>query len=668
MCVIILTVFGILNISGVFSAEKNKYQSSQEKRETNFFTKTLETSKQMWEKRVYEVFPRQEGGILCDLLLGDRSALPDNVKDLYTRNGIAHILSISGLHISILGMGLYMLLRRTGMPLAAAAAAAGAFLVTYGLMTGMSVSAKRSILMFIIKLVADSIGRTPDKPTSFALTAVIVLLPRPSLMSECGFLLSFGSAAGIYFLAPIFSDMVKKLPSHSQKLSLLIRANKNMNKYKALSGLVHSLVMSASVTLTILPVTLWFFYEYPTWSILLNLIVLPLMSILVISGLLAMLVPGLGILGTPAYMILKFFETVCGLFDKLPFHNWNPGRPQIPFMVIYYLIWLSVVLYPFCLNKLKNIKLCKPKYLPLILFLCPLLFVIPKLPKNTFIMLDVGQGDGFIYYTDAREVYLIDGGSSSKKNVGKYVIKDGLKRFGLSHINAAFVSHSDTDHLSGLTEIMENRDRWGFRIDEVVLPGCVEEEMNSKNGLHKSDIRQIPDGLHNFRTIVDFASSSEYKNEIVVGYISAGNKWKSGRNSFVCLHPSKDFEAADANEMSECILVDFFDDENIKLLLTGDVQGAGEMAFTDELNKLCTDITILKTAHHGSKYSTTESFLSVANPKIALISAGKNNRYGHPHKEVLERLERRDIRILSTQECGNIIITIKKSGIRCRYF
>ena len=109
--------------------------------------------------------------------------------------------------------------------------------------------------------------------------------------------------------------------------------------------------MSTSVTLTILPVTLWFFYEYPTWSILLNLIVLPLMSILVMSGLLAMLVPGLGILGTPAYMILKFFETVCGLFDRLPFHNWNPGRPQVPVMVIYYLIWLSVVLSPFCLNK-----------------------------------------------------------------------------------------------------------------------------------------------------------------------------------------------------------------------------------------------------------------------------------------------------------------------------
>ena len=132
LCVIILIVFGILNISGVFSAEKNTYQSSQEEVGTNFFTRALETSKQRWEKRVYEVFPEQEGGILCDLLLGDRSALPDNVKDLYTRNGIAHILSISGLHISILGLGLYMLLRRAGIPLASAAAAAGLFPHEYG--------------------------------------------------------------------------------------------------------------------------------------------------------------------------------------------------------------------------------------------------------------------------------------------------------------------------------------------------------------------------------------------------------------------------------------------------------------------------------------------------------------------------------------------------------
>lgn len=698
----------------------------------------------------------------------------------------------AGLHISILGLGLYSLLRRTGMPIWVCALASGIFLIMYGILTGMSVSARRSIYMFILKLMADSVGRTVDKPTSFALVAVLVLAPDPSLMAECSFLLSFGSAAGIYFLSPLFTKKFDALLNKSDKIALWRRTHKNTKFYSALQWLQNSLIMSLSVTLTILPVTLWFFYEYPVWSILLNLIVLPLMTLLVVSAFLAMLIPGTGLLGTPAYLILRFFERICSLFDKLPFHSWNPGRPQILFIIIYYSVWMAVVLSPIIMKKVqlkknsftskglfgkwiyptakkKLFELCKPyrfldrvmlffhhkanlitfyRLLITLLFLCPLMFMWPKLPGNTLIVMDVGQGDGLIYYTDARDVYLFDGGSSSNNAVGRYVIKDSLKRFGLSHIDAAFVSHPDTDHCSGLIEIMTNRDVWGFKIDAVILPGCVEDEMKGKsmNDEEKNDeetyleemnyekmnydvmnydgmnsrgayrknanTENIYDvsglGLHNFYAIRELAESDQFKKTINVSYVCKGDTWNSGANSFYCLHPSKDFHAADPNEMSECFFIEFAGVGGHCLLLTGDIQGAGEAAFTEALKDMlsegvtspscnrcrrslhsrdmpsegvmCTDspgskahipsggITILKVAHHGSKYSTPTSFLELTKPQIAIISAGRRNRYGHPHQEVLERLKEFDANILNTQELGSFLLTIKRDRITCRCF
>ena len=281
VCIIILIVFGIMNMAGVFlSADDTKHaiggtlnigspvipahsiggtqSSSSAPAPDQGIGAALKKVREMWELRLFEIFPEPEGGVLCDLLLGDKKAISGEIKDLYTRNGIAHILSISGLHISILGLGLYSLLRRTGMPIWVCALASGIFLIMYGILTGMSVSARRSIYMFILKLMADSVGRTVDKPTSFALVAVLVLAPDPSLMAECSFLLSFGSAAGIYFLSPLFTKKFDALLNKSDKIALWRRTHKNTKFYSALQWLQNSLIMSLSVTLTILPVTLWF--------------------------------------------------------------------------------------------------------------------------------------------------------------------------------------------------------------------------------------------------------------------------------------------------------------------------------------------------------------------------------------------------------------------------
>lgn len=634
----------------------------------------LSDARENFEERLYKVFPDTEASILSDLLLGDRAGLDSEIKNLYSRSGIAHILSISALHVSILGMGIYSLLRRMRVPVPAAAAAGIFILVMYGIMTGMSISAARAIGMYIIKLGTDVLGRTEDRPTSLAFVCAVLAVIFPSKILSCGFLLSFGAVAGISFVAPALTKCFREAFSVRKSSVPKAPTSKFAN---LLSALFSSLIASFSATITTLPIVLYFFYEVPVYGVFLNVIILPCMSFLMVSALIAMLIPGFGIAGTPAYFILKGFEALCRLVDKLPGGTWNPGRPVVWAIVIYYAVLISFVI---CAYKIAGTRREKVRAvlshlpglvrrgIPIILPLFSIAIMIfvmalPRLSKNTLIMLDVGQGDGMIYYTDSREVYLIDGGSSSNDYLGEYVLKPALKYYGFSHIDAAFVSHPDTDHLSGLRDILENRDDWGFRVDQVVLPGSV-------YGLHNFGVNLSDDSLHNFKELTRLSSKESGKKNILISYMDTGDTWKSGRNRFTCLHPSSDFTADDPNEMSECILVDFFDDMSTTLLLTGDVQGAGEEAMTAELQKILAGnpLTMLKVAHHGSKYSTPASFLEIASPRIALISAGRNNFYGHPHEELLSRLEDAGCRILSTKESGAVILTILKSTTKCLLF
>ncbi len=694
----------------------------------------------IWSERLRKVFPEVEASILCDLLLGDKKGLSPNIRDLYTRNGIAHILSISGLHVSILGMSLYMLLRKTGMPLAVAALIAGFFLFLYGIMTGMSISASRAIWMFLIKLLADITGRTFDYPTALSLCAVILLVPAPGLISSSGFLLSFGSASGLCFLYPVLKTRIASV-SEKKNISCSRMARLFLT---GLNRIGDMLLVSLSITLTTLPIVLWFFFEYPTYQTLLNLIVLPLMTLLMMSGLLAMLIPGGGLLGSPAFLILKLYENLCIAFDRLPFHTWNPGRPHVVCIVIYYLIWLTVVISPSFSGSGISKKISASSFFPsfsgaefskkisgsgffpsfsgsgisqlisvflrkfyvniiritaAVLIPAPLLFTIPVLQPNTFIMLDVGQGDSFILCTDSNEVFLFDGGSSSSSSVGKYVIKPALKYYGISGIRAAFVSHPDSDHCNGLIELLENRENWGIKIENIVLPDCANTRYLYAEDQTGAVTDEYPDEM-NFEKMIALCRDPAYGKDIPVSFVSAGDTLKSGSTVMTCLHPSRSFLAGDPNEMSECFLIQLYRDKEMEadpamfsspvpspsplsstapsILLTGDVQGDGEKELTENLRKMLegryagsgsgsgADIQtpaeavlpglILKVAHHGSRYSTPDSLLSVTAPAVALISAGSNNRYGHPHREVLERLQKYDPLILNTQTSGAVII------------
>lgn len=616
------------------------------------------------KERIYSVCPEKEASILSDLLLGDKEEIDSETKTLYQNNGIAHILSISGLHISILGMGLYRLLRKMRCPNTPSAMSAAFILVLYCMMTGMSVSAVRATGMFVIRMFSHLFGRSEDQLTSLSLMAALTAVSNPLTVTGSGFLLSYGAALGIFVFLPAVSGLFFEQHRDKEKLfredTLINRASGLIKKICIIIS--KALVSSFLITMFTLPVQLYFFYRVSTYSVFLNLIILPCMSLLVFSGML-MMVPGLGITGTAACILLDIFERLCRLAEKLPFHEWNPGRPGITAIAIYYIFIILIIII--CISAGNHIA-----YRGIVIFLlASMLFVIrfPLPAHNTSTQLYVGQGNCNVTITDSGEVFIFDGGSSSQKNIGEYIIRPFLKIGGLSHIDGIFISHSDSDHINGCLELIENMDAWGLEIGGVYI---TPQMMN--------------DGTENTRRLLEGCDSAG----IPVACISAGDEWDSGDTHFVCLHPAKEFIPEDPNSGSMCILVSFVyrshERTNINtyseirthpaahtMLIPGDIQGSGEKELAKNLALLSIDnpaIDIYLTAHHGSSGSSSEEFLDIARPRLAVNSAGLNNVYGHPHAETLARLEAAGCACLNTFDTGAVTLDFSEKDIKISAF
>lgn len=554
--------------------------------------------------KLSESLPEQEASVMQTMLLGEKSGMNRELKALYQRNGIAHILAISGLHISLLGMGLYKLLRKCAVPMNGAAALAAILMIFYGMMTGFSASALRAIIMFSLQMISILVKRTYDMLTALAVAAILILAQQPLYLFHSGFVFSFGCVLGIALLLPALTEKIKH-------------------------PLAKTVVGGMGMTVITFPIYLWFYYQFPVWSVALNLLVIPLMSLLMAAGLMLL---ALQILFPPAALpfillikgILGIYENACGLCDGLPGNLLTPGRPE-KWQMILYLAFLLLLM----VGKQK-IKL------PLrwgIAFAGMLILTLPAAKGLEITFLDVGQGD-CIYIENAQGgSYLTDGGSSSLSSVGEYRIIPFLKFKGACRLKAVFVTHPDTDHCNGIKELIELSDRQGIVIENLVLPDVAESAKN-KNYLELERLAK--------------------EARIPVSYISAGQKLSDGRLTLTCIHPSKAY-VGETNEFSIVLKADY---GNFSAMLTGDVEGAGEKQMIRFLKEQEIEpvrrVTVLKAAHHGSAGSTPEEFLECRMPLYTVISCGRGNSYGHPHKELLERLYACGTDILITYETGAV--------------
>lgn len=281
-------------------------------------------------------------------------------------------------------------------------------------------------------------------------------------------------------------------------------------------------------------------------------------------------------------------------------------------------------------------------------------FLILGVPQNKIAglqvtMLDVGQGDGIFIRTPGGAAYLIDGGSSDVKNVGKYRLEPYLKSQGIGALDGVFVSHGDADHMNGILEMLKRQDV-GIKIHRLILPPVSFWDENLKNLAKSAQL---------YGTKVCMIQRGQ----------SISEKKRGSDFRIICLGPETESkkEIKPGNEASMVLGVEY---EKLHVLLTGDVEGTGEEALTEYLRHIERHIdadkgknmqwNVLKVAHHGSKNSTKDAFLEVVHPAYALISAGENNRYGHPHKETIERLDKSGSKYFQTAKCGAVTIREKK--------
>lgn len=627
------------------------------------------------EERLNRALPQDQAGVLCALLLGDRGNLEKGVENLYRQSGILHILSISSLHITIIGMSIYQLLRRLRVPVCPAALAGSAFLLLYGALTGFGVSACRAIGMYLIRMLGKVLGRTYDMLTALGVIGALMVWQNPYYLHHSGFLLSYASVLGVGVLCPALGDFgegrhpKRKLAGEESMIRKMLQG--------AGEKLRQSFTASLSVVLATLPVQLWFYYEVPVYSVFLNLLVLPLVKPLMLIGFLVMLFPGFWPAGTVAGCILEWYEWLCEMCGQLPFHTWNPGCPRLWQIVVYYLVIGAVV---FTREKKreaetqhegrKNAPEESHRHLYLGIadmavtgtVLACAVFLLGFHPGagNRITFLDVGQGDCILVQTGSGESYLFDCGSTSRTGVGEYVLVPFLKYNGIKTLDAVFISHPDADHANGISELLDLGEERGVEIRQLILPDIAED-------LRKDQLSELIEAAH----------MADQKNPVEIRYISAGDRWECGSARFTCLNPAEGCSLKDENAYSECFYVEFFEKktggskepEAVTMLFTGDVEGEGEETLMHQLAlRGIGSVDILKVAHHGSRGATSEEFLELTRPGISVISCGRNNRYGHPHAELLERLEDCGCLIYRTQESGAVTVRVKSGKVSVEGF
>ena len=583
------------------------------------------------------ILNEKESGIVSAMLLGETNLLDRDMKELYQKNGIAHILAISGLHITLIGMCFFKIFQKLRIHISLSIFFTIILIFLYGILTNFSVSTNRAVVMLIIGLLAKIIGKTYDLITAMSLSALVILIQAPLQLYNCGFLLSFGAIMGIAIVLPAINRLRLSYDKDNKDHSSEDSSNddekiENNQKRTAWDGKEHpiltyykeafesSILVSLSVTIMTLPLLLYFFFQIPLYSIVLNLIVIPLMTLVVMLSLVG------GILGCfslflaricigGVHFILVLYEGLCRFFESLPYSNILVGKPSLFLILCYYMILVVFVMV--------SIYHQKKKYL-FVLFLLFLIFYHPRESELEISFLDVGQGDGIFFETPSNTTYLLDGGSSDVKQVGKFRLLPFLKAKGISHIDYAIMTHADSDHISGLLELMEE-----IEIGTLLVP----------------DTSLVTPEYSNLILL------AENKN-IKVVRIQKGDVLTDGEVTLTCLHPYYEFIPDNNNEYSTVICMEYGE---FQALLTGDLGAEGEKMILKELK----DCDLLKVAHHGSKNSTSMDFLEKVDPEYGIISCGKNNRYGHPHDELIERLSKCNTKIYITSESGAITVKVK---------
>lgn len=608
--------------------------------------------------QITKIFDEKDAGLFSAMVTGDKSTIDKEQKRLFSDNGIAHILAISGLHLSILGLVLFELLRKR-FSITLSAFVVSVFILFYGIFIDAGATSLRAITMLYIRFLSLSLGRTYDSKNTLYVVCFVFLMLHPYLLFNAGFQFSY---VAIFALNEDVHIYIKKKVdkigvAHDRKIKI---------KFPAIIVL----------TIFLFPITIYHYFTYPLYSVLLNIIVIPLMSFVLGFGLIGLIISffilPLGRIFTfVVHIIFLIYDKLCYLIEKLPFHLLWLGKPTI-YEILFYYVAIFLIIYAINKDdyvKIRNEKVERGDFLKKISYnfifnlnirpiICLILLVLSVLVMSIrthsdfrMTFLSIGQGDAIII--ESRDAVLtIDGGSTSNKSAGQYIELPHIKSRALSHVDYAFVSHADSDHTNALIYMLDNEDELKFK--HLVLP------INAKTDKAYDKLKLSAESSGLDIIYAEEGDTIDIKDGLKVEVLSPDM-------ATILANPNKKKKnQLDINELSLVFRVNY---KGKTALFTGDtgIKNIQRMLLDDKLKgKLKSDV--LKVPHHGSKNSLNEDFYKAVNPSYAVISYGKTNTYGHPHKVVLDALSNLSIDTLKTGTSGEIDIYFDKEKIKTKTF
>ena len=635
---------------------------SSDKQEYTLFQQLQERLSE-WNVALREVLNarlgQQLGPLLGNMLLGGSSSLADETRDVFVANGLAHLLSVSGTHLVLLAGLCTSLLR--AVPSLWRKALLTIALGIYALLCGLRPPVLRALLMSVVLLwgrpaeVIDA-EQMSGKPSQYypraergyllCLVALVLLLVKPLWLLDLGFQLSFGAAAGLIWLVPACTRL----------LLALIPA-----------FLAEPLAVTLAAQLATLPICIASFHQLSLISCVSNLVLVPVLELAVLLAALGILVAqlplsllaslGSVLLQCSSFLLTQLLEQAHFL-ASLPFSQLVIGSLPLWCAVLYYaliLLWADVSTLQFWSNRERRWLMTAVAVVLAGAFLWQR--YAPQPLQGYF--LDVGQGDCVVFRANSwteQKVIVYDTGGLPHYDTGKQVVAPFLRSLCQSSIDALILSHYDFDHVGGAIGLMEQ-----IQVRELVLP---KEKLDASSLL-----------------LYEAITKTAARRGTHISVAQQGRSWLLGEGAVLSLVVPADLAQHYALVTQYTQTVDSGDEQNQQappslagndastvltlrsprgsLLLTGDLGSEGEQGL--ELGQF----DVFKAGHHGSKHSNSEAFLQHIQPQIIVVSCARNNRYGHPHAEAIERFEAVGSKIYRTDVQGCIKLSFDESGIKC---
>jgi len=589
--------------------------------------------------------------IMRALILGEKGALPKELREAFSIAGTAHILAISGLHSGIIALLCFFLIKNllklsTRLMLSTDITKVSALItlipvITYCFIAGLGTATIRATIMVTTYLIAIIIDRQEDIWNTLALAAFLILIFSPSSLFDISFQLSFISVAAILYFTPRFSALFFQ-PSRD----ILEPPSPWWKKVIRRSGLFSMVTVSAIVGTA--PLVALYFHRVSPWGFLTNLVIIPLVGFLVVPcGLLASLLlficqPLAVFIAHILQPFIKLSIFIVKIFNQLPYADYRTVTPTLLEIALFYLGVLLLV------NIRKSRKVRYALALVTIIFICNQGFWYYRnnlSPLLRITSIDVGQSESTLIQLPHGATMLIDGGGfyESSFDTGERIVAPLLWKKKISTIDYLVLSHPHPDHLNGLlsiAKIFKVKEFWTTGYEVSTAPLKELEQIIEEKGIKKLTLHR--------------ESPNRKINGVLLEFLHPPK---------TSLYDIKSNYHTSINNHSLTLRLTY---QSISMLFTGDISREAER----ELITTAPDLksTILKVPHHGSATSSSLPFLKQVQPQIAIFSLGFQNIFNFPSKKVFERYQDMGSQILRTDQDGAITIETDGSHILIKTF